>query len=595
MLMVSLPPILVFTFWVALEAVLCSCAILDNVADLPKHKQFDFIIVGGGTAGNVVANRLSENPNHSVLLLEAGGSNAGLLDIIVPFLANVSVPNTELDWNYTTTPQPGLNGRSLPYPRGFVLGGTSSVNFMVYTRGSQDDWNRFAKITKDDSWSWNRIFPYFLKNERFTPPADHHNNAAQFNPRVHGFNGINSVSLPGNPRPVDGRVIATTTELVEFPFNLDMNSGFPLGIGWTQATINNGSRSSSATSYLAPKFLNRANLVVLLNARVTRLLQTTPGSFRTIEFLQGLNGPKFTLSATKEIILSAGTVGTPNILLHSGIGDSINLKAVGINPLHNLPSVGQNLSDHSYLPQGFLVNSTDTFDDFARNTTFQQDLLIQWNETRTGLLVDVYENQIGWMRVPNNSSIFQKFLDPSAGKHAAHFEMIFGNGLFTTVPPQGNFFTVASVVVSPAARGSVTINSTNPLAPPIINPNLLGTEVDSLIMREALKSSLRFVAAPAFANYIISPLGISNSSTDAELDRHIRDNTQTIWHPAGTSCMSPVGASWGVVDPDLRVKGLTGLRVADLSVLPVIAAHPQAATYVVAEKAADMIKATWLL
>ncbi|KAJ7452774.1 aryl-alcohol-oxidase from pleurotus Eryingii [Mycena galericulata] len=578
----------------ALGTTLCSGILLNNVTELGTH-QFDFIVVGGGTAGNVIANRLSEKVNYSVLVLEAGGSNADVLDIIVPFLANISVPNTAVDWNYSTIPQIGLNNRVLPYPRGFVLGGTSSVNFMVYTRGSKDDWDRFAKITGDDGWSWDSIFPYILKNERFTPPADHHNTTGQFSPAVHGFNGINSVSLAGFPSPVDSRIIATTTELEEFPFNLDMNSGLPLGIGWAQATIGNGSRSSSATSYLAPQFLNRPNLFVLLNARVTRLLETTSesGAFRTVEFVQDLNGRKFTLTAKNEIVLSAGTFGTPNILLHSGIGDSEILESVGITCIIQSLADSVGLSDHSYLPLGFLVNSTDTFDNFARNTTLQEDLLVQWEETRTGLLVDNYESHIGWLRIPDNSSIFEQFPDPAAGPNAPHFELIFGNGLFTTVPPTGNFFTAATVVVSPAARGSVTINSSNPLVAPIINPNLLGSEVDSFIMREAVKSALRFAGAPAFAGYVISPLGVSSGSTDAQLDDHIRDNTVTIWHPAGTASMSPVGAAWGVVDPDLRVKGLSGLRIVDLSVVPVIAAHPQAATYIVAERAADLIKAAW--
>ncbi|KAJ7075178.1 GMC oxidoreductase-domain-containing protein [Mycena belliarum] len=416
--MAWLNSVLVFT----LGTTLCSAILLHNIADLEKHR-FDFIVVGGGTAGNVIANRLSENPMHSVLVLEAGSSNADVLNIIVPFLANTSVPNTAIDWNYTTTPQTGLNNRVLPYPRGFVLGGTSSINFMVYTRGSMDDWDRFAKITGDHGWSWDEIFPYILKNECFTPPSDHHNTTGQFNPAIHGFDGINSVSLPGFPSGIDDRVIATTAELEEFPFNLDMNSGSPLGIGWAQATIKNGTRSSSATSYLALEFLNRQNLFVLLNARVTRVLETTSGTFRTVEFMQNLNGKIISLTAKKEVILSAGAIGTPNILLHSGIGNSKTLKSVGIECVHNLPSVGQNLSDHSYLPMGFIVNSTNTFDNFARNTSLQQDLLVQWEESRTGLLVDIYENQIGWQRIPDNSSIFKKFTDPAAGPKSPHFEL----------------------------------------------------------------------------------------------------------------------------------------------------------------------------
>ncbi|KAJ6494966.1 aryl-alcohol-oxidase from pleurotus Eryingii [Mycena vulgaris] len=580
----------------ALGITRCSAALIEGVADLNKlNLTFDFIVVGGGTAGNVIANRLSENLNHSVLVLEAGGSNADVLDIIVPFFCTRATPNTAQDWNYTTTPQVGLNGRSIPYPRGFVLGGSSSVNYMAYTRGSKEDFDRFAKVTGDNGWSWDSLIPYMRKNERFSlTTSDHHNITGQFNPSVHGFTGINTVSLSGFPSPVDDRIIATTSELEEFPFNLDMNSGYQLGIGWGQATIKNGSRSSSATSYLAPQFIRRPNLHVLLHARVTRILQTASGDFRTVEFVQDLNGKRFTLTAGNEIVLSAGSVGTPSILLHSGIGNSSTLKSLGIKPLHDLPSVGQNLTDHSLLSISFLVNSNDTYETAGRNATLAAEQLTQWNTTRTGPLVDNSLSHMGWLRIPDNSSIFERFPDPAAGPNTAHYELIISNGIAGPPPPTGNFLRVAPAVVAPTARGSVTLNSTDPLAAPLIDPNLLGSEPDLFIMREAIRSALRFASASAWANYVISPVGVNSTSTDAALNVFIRANTGTVKHPAGTASMSPRGAAWGVVDPDLRVKGLRGLRIVDLSVVPFIpTAHTQAATYIIAERAADLIKAAW--
>ncbi|KAJ7105431.1 alcohol oxidase [Mycena crocata] len=574
--------------------------ILNQVTDLSKSNlTFDFIIVGGGTAGNVLANRLTENAQTSVLVLEAGGSNEGILNLIVPFFASRSQSMTPQDWNYTTVPQTGLAGRSIPYPRGFVLGGSSSVNTMAYTRGSKEDYDRFARVSGDEGWSWDHLIPYMRKNERFSPPVDP-NTTERFNPAVHGFNGINTVSLPGFSHGSDTRVIKAASESAEFPFNLDMNSGAPLGIGWTQSTIKNGSRSSSATSYLAPQFMHRPNLHIMLNTMATRIMQSGSKNgepeFQTVEFAPisgGANSTRFRATAKKELILSTGAIGTPHLLLHSGIGDSQSLTSLGITPVYNLPSVGKNLTDHTIVRVSWQVNSTDTFDDLERNATIAAEDLERWNSTKTGPLVATVVNQLGWLRIPENLFASLNLTDPSAGPNSPHFEFLVANGIVGPPPPTGNYFTVSVAVVSPTARGVVTLNSTNPFDPPVINPNLLGEDVDIFIVREAIRSAQRFVTAPAFADYILAPFSINATASDAELDAFIRSQASSELHPVGTAAMSARGAQHGVVNPDLTVKGVRGLRVVDASVLPFIpGAHTQAATYIFAERAADLIKSS---
>ncbi|KAG6887727.1 hypothetical protein C0992_010947 [Termitomyces sp. T32_za158] len=338
--------------------VLLSHAALIEISDIPRHIKFDFVIIGGGTAGNVIANRLTENDKVNVLVLEAGPSNDGVIASQIPFFAPQLTQPSPYDWNYTTTPQPGLGGRPIPYPRGHILGGSSSTNWLVYTRGSSEDFDRYAKVTRDQGWSWNSILPYFKKSEKWSVPADHHNITGQFNPGVHGFKGEVAVSLAGFPSPIDQRVINATSQAGnDFKFNLDFNSGKPLGLGWAQTTIKDGVRSSSATAYLAPQFLQRKNLYVAVNAQVSRVLQTSHGrnpAFRSVEFRQSSGGPLKTVTAMKEVILSAGTIGTPHILMNSGIGDAKTLKVVGVQPLVDLPDVGQNLADHPVIGNTWL-------------------------------------------------------------------------------------------------------------------------------------------------------------------------------------------------------------------------------------------------
>ncbi|RDB21189.1 Pyranose dehydrogenase [Hypsizygus marmoreus] len=570
-------------------------AVYGRLADLPS-RTFDFVIVGAGAAGNVLANRLTEHANFNVLVLEAGGSNQDEVLTMVPFFCT-RLSNTIYDWNYTTTPQPGLMGRSIAFPRGHVLGGSTSINGMFYSRGSFEDYDRYAKIAEDAAWSWKSIQRYNRRNEMFFPPADHHDTTGQYDPSFHSARGINSVSLPGYPQSINHRIIQTTQDLSEFSFNRDMNSGNSLGLGWLQATIKGGRRSSSATSYLGPKFISRPNLHVLMNARVTRVLAMHHDrAFQTVEFLQGQQEQTQLVHAQKEVILSAGTIGTPHILLNSGIGDRSELSTLGIPSTHHLPDVGKNLTDHPRLASNWFVRGNErTFDNINQNVTLATELLDQWEETQTGPLVDTFASHLFFARLPPNFSRLEHTNDPAAGPNSPHYELGFSNGFVGLIPSTGTFIGITTRVVSPTSRGSVKLKSNNPLDFPLIDPGLLATEFDISTMREAVKSAWRFLRAPAWKGYVLEPYGaLANATTDALLDDYIRSLTGTSAHCVGTAGMSARSAAHGVVDPDFKVKGLDGLRIVDASVLPFVpSAHTQAPVYIFAERAADVIKAAW--
>ncbi|KAF7345143.1 hypothetical protein MSAN_01890400 [Mycena sanguinolenta] len=555
------------------------CKLYEDIADLPAL-QYDFVIVGGGTGGNVVARRLTEDASVSVLVLEAGPSNAGVLDAQVPFLSDgVSNNGTAYSWRY-------------------ILGGCSSHSKygMAYTRGAAADFDRYAKLTEDEGWSWNQIFPYFLKNERWTAPADHHDTRGQFNSSVHGKNGPISVSLSGfSWSEFEQHVMQATEELPDdFPFNLDMNSGKPLGVGWLQYTIGDGERSSSATGYLTPDVLQRPNLDVLLHAQVSKLVNLTksrvspsePFAFQGVEFKYATNAGSslYVAKASKEIILSAGPIGTPQILLNSGIGDRTALTALGISTVLDLPSVGKNASEHPYLGMSWAVSSNQTGDSITQNTTQFNEAFAEWNSSHTGPFVDPWPGtHAGWLRLDPDSPLFDMHTDPSPGPDAPHFEILFQPFGFAGTP--GHFISLALGMVSPVSRGSVTLSSSDPFAPPLIDLGLLSSDFDALALTEGINLALKFLTAPTWNGYLGAPTVDLTSMSSAELTAHIRAISGPGYHVVGTAGMSARGAQHGVVDPDLKVKGIAGLRVIDASVLPIVpAAHTQAATYAVAER-----------
>ncbi|KAL5524154.1 hypothetical protein ACEPAG_8327 [Sanghuangporus baumii] len=589
-------------FLLQLFLVTTHAALYEDPSQLAPNKVYDYIVVGGGAAGGMLSNRLSEAHNLNILLIEAGSSDFQNTNIEVPALAS-RLPNSQFDWNFTTVNQESLNNRSIPYTRGFVLGGSTSINFMTYTRGSSDDYDRWANVTDDEGWSWNSLQPYIRKLDKVIPPVDGHNTTGQFDPSVHGQLGHLGISLPGILRPTDDRILEASAQLsTEFPFNLDCNSGNMIGVGWTQSTIANGERDSSAVAYIAPA-LSRSNLDVLVNTRVTRVIQTgmrhSIPEFRAVEIATSSNSTLQVLNARREVILSAGAVKSPQILMLSGIGDASHLSSHSIKSIVDLPDVGRNLQDHPLVTVSWTVNSTNTLDNLTEDATFFQNQLDLWVRNRTGLLGSARSSQIGWVRLPDNASIFSTIPDPSAGLTSAHYEFIFTNGFVSFSEPfpsdGGHFFTILIAVVSPTSRGKISLSSSNPFDSPVISPDLLGSEFDIFTMREGIKAARHFVSAPAWDGWILEEHGaFSQAHTDEEIEQYSRNTATTIFHASGTVAMGKtgtIGAGSGALNSDLTVKGTIGLRVVDASAFPfIVAAHTQAATYILAERVSDLIK-----
>lgn len=517
----------------------------------------DYIIVGAGSAGCVLASRLSEDANARVLLLEAGGSDSAR-EVRIP-AAFSRLFKSARDWNYSTEAEAHLNGRRLYWPRGKMLGGSSSMNAMIYTRGNPADYDCWEQLG-DEGWGWADVLPYFKKSENQERGASH----------FHGTGGPVSVSDLRCVNELTRAFLAGAAEL-GIPANADFNGPAQDGAGLYQVTQKNGVRHSAADAYLRPA-LRRQNLRVLTGAHATRVLVE---NHRAVGIERMRNGAVQQARAEREVILAGGAVNSPQLLLLSGIGPASELSRLGIRAVHDLPGVGKNLQDHPMVSVGYLCKkavslaSAESIPNFVRWLIFKQGPLTS-NVAEAGI-----------------------FLRTQDGLHAPDLQILFGPAYYVNHGfdrRKEHCFGFGPTLIAPESKGSVGLRSANPLDPPSIRANYLSTERDMRVMIEGVRWCREIAHTKAFQPYRWDELHPGSAVTsDHEIASFVRAEAQTLYHPVGTCKMGT--DAMAVVDPRLRVRGIDGLRVVDASIMPrVIAGNTNAPTMMIAEKAADMIR-----
>ena len=544
---------------------------------------FDYVIIGGGTAGCLLANRLSAEPNHRVLLLEAGKTDSyPWIHIPVGYLYCIGNPRT--DWMYHTEPDAGLNNRVQRYPRGRVLGGCSSINGMIYMRGQARDYDAWAKITGDDSWSWQNALADFKAHEnhyRLDQSADPiTGNNSRFSD-MHGSGGEWRVEKQRLSWDVLDS-FADAAEQAGIEKIDDFNGGDNAGVGYFDVNQRSGWRWSSSKAFLRPA-RGRPNLTIWTEAQAQKLSWSTAdnGQPRCTGLSLSRAGQTVQVTANREVILSAGAINSPQILQLSGIGPADLLRSHGIEVIRDAP-VGENLQDHLQIRAVFKVNGTQTLNTLA-NSLFG----------RLKIGAEYLLNRSGPMSMsPSQLGAFTRS-DP-ARPHANleyHVQPLsleaFGEDLhdFPAI-------TVSVCNLNPTSRGQVQISSANFQDPPKIMPNYLSTAEDRQVAADSLRQARKIMAQPAMQVYAPEELkpGVQHQS-DEELARLAGDIANTIFHPVGTVKMGQMDDPSAVLDPHLRVKGVQGLRVVDASVMPTITSgNTNAPTLMIAEKAAAWIK-----
>ncbi|MET3379987.1 GMC family oxidoreductase [Variovorax paradoxus] len=532
---------------------------------------FDYIIIGAGTAGSLMANRLSADKSKRVLLIEAGRKDDyHWIHIPVGYLYCIGNPRT--DWLYSTEPDAGLNGRVLRYPRGKTLGGCSSINGMIYMRGQSRDYEHWADLTGDEGWRWQNVLPAFKKHEDFYLGAD----------EMHGAGGewrIEKQRLRWDILDA----FAEAASQAGVPHTADFNRGNNEGVGYFQVNQKNGWRWNTAKAFLRPTCYGRPNFELWTGAQVSRLLfETLPDGTRRCTGAEVWNGSEMTTAdATREVILSAGAIGSPQILQLSGIGPADLLRQHGIDVVLDAPGVGANLQDHLQIRAVYKIEGAPTLNVMASSMVGKAKIGLEYLLKRSGPM-SMAPSQLGAF---TRSSPDREW--PNLQYHVQPLSLdAFGDPLHSFPA-----FTASVCNLNPTSRGSVRIKSKRFEDAPAIAPNYLSTDEDRKVAADSLRVTRRIAEQPALAKYKPQEWkpGVQYQ-TDEDLARLAGDIATTIFHPVGTTKMGAGSDPMAVLDSQLRVRGIQGLRVVDAGAMPTITSgNTNSPTLMMAEKAAGWI------
>ncbi len=523
---------------------------------------YDYIIVGAGSAGSVLANRLSARPEIKVLLLEAGGSDKSLYVRMPAGIASLAGPR--FNWGYETAPQAAMQGRRMYWPRGRLIGGSSSVNAMVYMRGQPADYDHWRQLG-NAGWSYADVLPWFKKAERNERLHD----------EFHGSDGPLNVAERPYTNPLS-QAFVEAGQQAGLPFNPDFNGSAQLGVGLFQVTQKNGRRWSAASAYLHPAAA-RENLTIVTKAQATRVL-IEKGRAVGVEYARGRK--RRTARATREVVLAGGAINSPQLLLLSGIGPAAELRTLGVRVALDLPGVGKNLQDHLNVSIVRRAKRGSALDGKGRGLAplgVALEFLIYGTGPGTSNLAEAGAFAMSGLGAAT-PDIQYHFIPVQVVDHARQ-------------PMDGDGVTLHSCCLRPQSHGEIRLASSDPLAPPIMDPNYLAAGYDLKILIDGLRKGREILAAPAFRPWLEEErIPGAAVQSDAELEDIIRATAETEYHPVGTCKMG--SDAMAVVDDQLRVRGIERLRVIDASIMPtVVSGNTNAPVIMIAEKGADMLLA----